>query len=71
MGKLIDVEISRNQARGYSLIICNKDYGHRISGAKVGGCDTVESFTVDAEELIKVIREHAYCNGEHVGEEGV
>ena len=60
MSKSIDVEISENQVGGYSLLISNKGAGYRMSGAKVGGCDTLETFTVNADELIKTIKEFAY-----------
>ncbi|MCQ4418438.1 hypothetical protein NOX78_09655 [Enterobacter kobei] len=53
------VEISHNQAGGLSLCVSNDDGGCRISGAKVGGCETLECFEVNAEELIAQIREHA------------
>lgn len=52
------IEISRNQAGGLSLCVSNDDGGCRISGAKVGGCDKLECFEVNAEELIAHIREH-------------
>ncbi|EOF7777212.1 hypothetical protein [Enterobacter hormaechei] len=53
------VEISHNQAGGLSLCVSNDDGGCRISGAKVGGCETLKCFEVNAEELIEQIREHA------------
>ncbi|MDW3573815.1 hypothetical protein N4235_23385 [Enterobacter asburiae] len=53
------IEISRNQAGGLSLCVGNDDGGYRISGAKVGGCETLKCFEVNAEELIAQIREHA------------
>lgn len=52
------IEVCRNQEGGLSLCVGNDDYGYRISGAKVGGCSTLECFEVDAEELIAQIREH-------------
>lgn len=52
------IEISHNQAGGLSLCIGNDDGGYRISGAKVGGCETLKCFEVNAEELIEQIREH-------------
>lgn len=48
------IEISRNQAGGLSLCVGNDDGGYRISGAKVGGCETLKCFEVNAQ-----IREHA------------
>ena len=52
------IEISHNQAGGLSLCIANDNCGYRISGAKVGGCETLKCFEVNAEELIEQIREH-------------
>ncbi len=52
------IEISHNQAGCLSLCVGNDDGGYRISGAKVGGCETLKCFEVNAEELIKQIREH-------------
>ncbi|WP_333894973.1 hypothetical protein [Atlantibacter hermannii] len=51
------IEISHNQDGGLSLCVSNDSFGTRISGAKVGGCRTLKRFEVDAEELIKEIRE--------------
>lgn len=53
------IEISHNQSGGLSLCVSNDDGGCRISGAKVGGCETLKCFEVNAEELIEQIREHA------------
>ena len=53
------VEISHNQAGGLSLCVSNDDGGYRVSGAKVGGCEALKCFEVNAEELIAQIREHA------------
>lgn len=53
------IEISHNQAGGLSLCVSNDDGGYRISGAKVGGCETLKFFEVNADELIEQIREHA------------
>lgn len=53
------IEISHNQAGGLSLCVSNDDGGCRISGDKVGGCETLKCFEVNAEELIAQIREHA------------
>ncbi|EEM0330769.1 TPA: hypothetical protein ACIR1Y_004880 [Enterobacter hormaechei] len=52
------IEISHNQSGGLSLCVSNDDFGCRISGDKVGGCDTLKRFEVDAEKLISEIREH-------------
>jgi hypothetical protein len=43
------IEISHNQSGGLSLCVSNDDFGCRISGDKVGGCDTLKRFEVDAE----------------------
>lgn len=52
------IEISHNQSGGLSLCVSNDDFGCRISGDKVGGCDTFKRFEVDAEKLISEIRGH-------------
>jgi hypothetical protein len=52
------IEVSHNQCGGLSLLICDDDTGHRISGAKVGGCETLKRFEVNAEELIAEIKNH-------------
>ncbi|EIX1501545.1 hypothetical protein C3D80_19685 [Cronobacter sakazakii] len=52
------IEISHNQDGGFSLCVSNDFGGYRIAGAKVGGCETLESFEVNAEELVTQIREH-------------
>lgn len=52
------IEISHNQSGGLSLCISNDDGGYRISGSKVGGCETLKRFEVNADELIEQIREH-------------
>lgn len=57
------IEISHNQAGGFSLLVSDDDTGTRISGAKVGGCRTLERFEVDAEKLIKEIRENMNKGG--------
>lgn len=64
MSKVVDVEIVHNQAGDYSLCISDKNSGFRVSGAKVGGCETLKTFTVDVSELIKVIKEHAYVDNQ-------
>lgn len=53
------IEISHNQSGGLSLCVSNDSGGYRISGGKVGGCEVLEIFEVNAEELIEQIREHA------------
>ncbi|MCS6647262.1 hypothetical protein [Klebsiella pneumoniae] len=65
------IEISHNQAGGLSLCVSNDDGGYRISGAKVGGCETLKCFEVNADELIEQIREHAkkaIAEPEHIDE---
>lgn len=57
------IEISHNQDGGLSLLVSNDDSGTRISGAKVGGCRTLERFEVDAENLIEEIRENMNQGG--------
>lgn len=57
------IEISHNQDGGLSLLVSNDDSGTRISGAKVGGCRTLERFEVDAENLIEEIRENMNKGG--------
>lgn len=52
------IEISKNQSGGLSLCISNDDGGYRVSGDKVGGCETLECFEVDAEQIIEQIRGH-------------
>ena len=53
------IEVCHNQSGGLSLCVSNDSGGYRISGSKVGGCETLECFEVDASELIEQIREHA------------
>ena len=50
------VEVVHNIVGGLSLCISDDSGGNRISGAKVGGCETLKRFEVDAEELIRDIR---------------
>lgn len=52
------IEISRSQSGGLSLCVSNDSGGYRIAGDKVGGCETVKTFEVDAKELIREIRAH-------------
>ncbi|MDU4655503.1 MAG: hypothetical protein E6Y40_12125 [Klebsiella oxytoca] len=53
------IEVSHNQSGGLSLCVSNDNGGYRISGDKVGGCDTLAWFEVNAAELIEQIRVHA------------
>lgn len=53
------IEISHNQAGGLSLCVSNDSTGYRVSGAKVGGCEPLKVFEVNAAELIEQIRIHA------------
>ncbi|WFL66418.1 hypothetical protein [Pantoea sp. X85] len=59
-GKKVHVEISHNQEGGLSLCVSDNDTGYRVQGAKVGGCETLKRFTVDAEKLIELIKEYAH-----------
>lgn len=58
--KLVRVEVCHNIAGGLSLAICDQSGGYRISGAKVGGCETLKVFTVNAGELIDAIKSNAF-----------
>lgn len=53
------IEVCHNQNGGLSLCVSNDSGGYRISGSKVGGCETLKCFEVNASELIEQIREHA------------
>lgn len=53
------IEVSKNQSGGLSLIIGDESTGHRLAGGKVGGCETVAVFEVDAEELIREAKTYA------------
>ncbi|SXZ66093.1 Uncharacterised protein [Klebsiella pneumoniae] len=57
------IEVSHNQSGGLSLCVSNDSGGFRISGAKVGGCETLVRFEVNANELIEQIREHSNTEG--------
>lgn len=59
-GKKVKVEISHNQEGGLSLLISDKNTGYRVQGAKIGGCETLKCFTVNAEQLIELIKEYAH-----------
>lgn len=52
------IEVSYNQCGGLSLLICDDGGGHRLAGAKVGGCETLERFEINADELIEQINVH-------------
>lgn len=52
------IEVCHNQSGGLSLCVCDDDTGFRISGAKVGGCETLKRFEVNAKELISEIRNY-------------
>lgn len=58
------IEISHNQSGGLSLCVSNDSGGSRISGAKVGGCEPLKVFEVDAEDLIYQIKQHAEAREE-------
>lgn len=57
------IEVCHNQSGGLSLCVSNDSGGYRISGSKVGGCETLKCFEVNASELIEQIREHANTEG--------
>ncbi|QKJ87453.1 hypothetical protein PMPD1_2511 [Paramixta manurensis] len=61
----VHIDIDHNQYGGLSLSVCNDDVGYRISGGKIGGCENLERFTVNADELIKAIQEHVAKGGDH------
>ncbi|QUL77241.1 hypothetical protein A71_87 [Escherichia phage A7_1] len=58
--KVVDIEISENIAGGYSLLVCNREGGEIVHGYKVGGMDTVESFTVPLDVLLEAIKNNTY-----------
>lgn len=58
------IEVSRNQTGSLSLCVSDDNGGFRISGAKVGGCETLKCFEVDADELIKQINAYKNSKGE-------
>lgn len=52
------VEVVYNIVGGLSLCVCDDSGGSRVSGEKVGGCETLKRFEVDADELIREIRSY-------------
>lgn len=59
--KVIDIDISRNIAGGFTLSVCGISGGERVSGGKVSASTApLKVFTVNAEELIQIIRSYAY-----------
>lgn len=52
------VEVVHNIVGGLSLCVCDDSGGSRVSGEKVGGCETLKRFEVDADELIREIRSY-------------
>ncbi|RXI15444.1 hypothetical protein DOD04_27240 [Klebsiella michiganensis] len=58
------IEVCHNQSGGLSLCVSNDSCGYRISGSKVGGCETLKCFEVDADELIKQINAYKNSKGE-------
>lgn len=58
------IEVSQNQTGSLSLCVSDDNGGFRISGAKVGGCETLKCFEVDADELIKQINAYKNSKGE-------
>lgn len=59
------IEVSRNVNGGLSLCVSDDDGGYRISGAKVGGCETLKRFVIDADELINAINDHRRKGDDH------
>ncbi len=53
--KTVNIEVSENQHDGYSLLISNGSTGYNLSGGKVGGCDSVCDFDINAIELIEMV----------------
>lgn len=50
--KTVNIEVSENQHDEYSLLISDGHTGYNLSGGKVGGCDSVCDFDINALELI-------------------
>ncbi|AVO22875.1 hypothetical protein HWB57_gp032 [Erwinia phage vB_EamM-Bue1] len=55
----VNIEVSENQHDGYSLLISDGSTGYNLSGGKVGGCDSVCDFDINANELIQKVEEFA------------
>ena len=58
--KKIIVEICKNIANGYTLLVSDKEWSTRISGAKVGGGRAIMSFEVNADELVEEIKKLSF-----------
>ncbi len=62
MGELksghVYIDVCHNQSGGLSLCVSDDHVGFRIAGDKIGGCEPLKVFEVDAEELINQIRQH-------------
>lgn len=56
------IEVCSNQSGGLSLLVSDDNGGYRVCGGKVSGCETIECFEVNAEQLIEQIR--LYMNKE-------
>lgn len=54
----VNIEVSENQHDDYSLLISNLSTGYNLSGGKVGGCDSVCDFDINAIELIEKVEEY-------------
>ncbi|MBP2156920.1 hypothetical protein [Erwinia rhapontici] len=49
----VRIEVIQSQCGGVSLCIGDENTGTRLCGGKVGGMETLYTFTVDAKELIQ------------------
>lgn len=56
--KTVNIEVSENQHDDYSLLISNGVTGYNLSGGKVGGCDSVCDFDINALELIEKVEQY-------------
>jgi len=56
--KTVNIEVSENQHDDYSLLISNGVTGYNLSGGKVGGCDSVCDFDINALELIEKVEKY-------------
>lgn len=53
--KTVNIEVSKSQSGGYSLLIGDENTGYRLAGDKVGGCNSVCDFNVDVKELLEQV----------------
>lgn len=56
--KTVNIEVSENQHEEYSLLISDGRTGYNLTGGKVGGCDSVCDFEINALELIEKVEEY-------------